>query len=134
MMQRKPAIIFFDGHCHLCCNAVQFILHRDKNGYFSYAPNEGKTATSLFQKQIGDSSPDSIVLFEHDKFYFRSTAALRIARKLSGAWPILYIFMLIPSPVRDWVYNIIAKNRYRWFGRMETCWMPKPEWKEKFLD
>jgi predicted DCC family thiol-disulfide oxidoreductase YuxK len=102
--------------------------------HFSYAPNEGKTATSLFQKQIGDSSPDSIVLFEHDKFYFKSTAALRIARKLSGAWPILYIFMLIPSPVRDWVYNIIAKNRYRWFGRMETCWMPKPEWKEKFLD
>jgi len=73
-------------------------------------------------------------LFEHDKFYFRSTAALRIARKLSGAWPILYILMLIPSPVRDWVYNIIANNRYRWFGRMETCWMPKPEWKEKFLD
>jgi predicted DCC family thiol-disulfide oxidoreductase YuxK len=134
MMQRKPAIIFFDGHCHLCCNSVQFILDRDKNGYFNYAPNEGKTAASLFQKRIGDSSPDSIVLFEHDKFYFRSTAALRIARKLSGAWPILYIFMLIPSPVRDWVYNIIANNRYRWFGRMETCWMPKPEWKEKFLD
>ena len=130
----QPAIILFDGHCHLCCNSVQFILKRDSNDRFQFAPIDGRTASSLFTNRLAGDTPDSIVLFENNTLYYRSTAALRIARKLSGAWPILYIFMLIPAPLRDWMYNIIAMNRYRWFGRSETCWMPKPEWKDKFLD
>jgi predicted DCC family thiol-disulfide oxidoreductase YuxK len=130
----EPAFIFFDGHCHLCCGSVQFILQRDPTGYFHYAPIDGTTANQLFAEWKIDSKPDSIVLYENGKYYTRSTAALRVARKLSGGWPLLYVFIIIPAPLRDWVYNIIARNRYNWFGRSETCWMPKPEWKERFRD
>lgn len=133
-MQQERAIIFFDGHCHLCCGSVQFILTRDLKAYFQYGPIDGATATSLFTQWETDSIPDSIVLYENGTFYARSTAALRVARNLSGGWPLLYAFMIIPAPIRDWVYTIIAKNRYKWFGRPETCWMPKPEWKQRFLD
>ncbi len=133
-MQTPPAIIFFDGHCHLCCGSVQFILCRDPHGYFTYAPIDGATADQLLKKSSTSPLPDSIVLYENGKIYTRSTAALRVARKLCGAWPLLYIFMLIPSLIRNGAYNLIARNRYKWFGRSETCWMPKPEWKERFLD
>ncbi len=133
-MQQEPAIIFFDGHCHLCTGSVQFILRRDKHGCFGYAPIDGSTANHLFKDWSTPSKPDSIVLFEKGLFYTRSTAALRVAKKLSGAWPLLFIFIIIPAPIRDWFYNILAKNRYRWFGKSETCWVPKPEWKEKFMD
>lgn len=132
-MRQEPALILFDGYCHLCCGSVQFILQRDPAGYFQYAPIDGNTARTLLT-QRADPSADSIVLYEGNKRYVRSTAALRIARKLSGAWPLLYVFIVIPAPLRDWVYKRIAKNRYRWFGRSETCWMPKPEWKNRFKD
>lgn len=133
-MQTEPAIIFFDGHCHLCCGSVQFILPRDPKSHFQYAPIDGTTAKDLFAQWNNTSIPDSIVLFENGKFYTRSTAALRVAKKLSGAWPLLYTLVVIPAPIRDWVYNIVARNRYKWFGRSESCWMPKPEWKGRFLD
>ena len=133
-MTQPSAIIFCDGHCHLCCGSVQFILQRDRTGYFQYAPIDGAKAKELFATWKTNSIPDSIVLYENGKFFARSTAALRVARKLSGAWPLLYAFMIIPAPIRDFVYNIIARNRYRWFGRSESCWMPKPEWKKRFLD
>ena len=129
---REPALIFFDGHCHLCCGSVQFILKRDRSGYFHFAPIDGPAANTLFSEWKTDTIPDSIVLYEQGKFYARSTAALRVARKLSGGWPLLYAFMIVPAPIRDWIYNLIAKNRYKWFGRSESCWMPKPEWKERF--
>lgn len=132
-MQHPPAIIFFDGHCHLCCGSVQFILRRDPRGYFHYAPIDGLTAQQLLKK-TNAPLPDSIVLYENGKIYTRSTAALRVARTLGGAWPLLYVFMLIPAPLRNACYNVIATNRYKWFGRSETCWTPKPEWKERFLD
>ena len=131
---REPALIFFDGHCHLCCGSVQFILKRDPFGYFHFAPMDGPAANTVFSNWKTDSIPDSIVLYEQGKFFARSTAALRVARKLTGGWPLLYVFMIIPTPIRDWVYNLIAKNRYKWFGRSESCWMPKPEWKERFRD
>jgi predicted DCC family thiol-disulfide oxidoreductase YuxK len=124
-MQTPAAIIFFDGYCHLCCRSVKFILRRDPRGYFTYAPIDGATADQLLKKSSTSPLPDSIVLYENGKIYTRSTAALRVARKLCGAWPLLYIFMLIPPPIRNAVYNIIARNRYKWFGRSESCWMPK---------
>jgi predicted DCC family thiol-disulfide oxidoreductase YuxK len=129
-MNQAPAIIFFDGHCH----SVQFMLLRDRSAYFHYAPIDGAKAKALFPQWKTPSIPDSIVLYEAGKFYARSTAALRVARKLSGAWPLFYGLIIVPAPIRDFVYNIIARNRYRWFGRSESCWMPKPEWKKRFLD
>jgi hypothetical protein len=132
---REPALIFFDGHCPLCCGFVRFILPRDRSGYFQYAPITGNTARELLHNPIENNPfPDSIVLYENGEFHTRSTAALRIFRKLSGAWPLLYVLVLIPAPLRNGLYNLFAKNRYRWLGRTEGCWLPKPEWKEKFKD
>jgi predicted DCC family thiol-disulfide oxidoreductase YuxK len=134
-MEKPQAIIFFDDHCHLCCGSVQFILKRDPGGYFQYAPVDSETAKQVFANwDKKEPIPDSIILYEAGRFYTRSTASLRVARKLSGSWPLLYAWMIVPGFIRDAVYNLIARNRYKWFGRSETCWMPKAEWKGRFLD
>ena len=128
-------IILFDGVCNLCNSSVQFVINHDPNHLFNYAPLQGDTAKDLL---ANSDSPgldlDSVVLVEDGKVYDRSTAALRIARKLKGGWPLLYGFIIVPKFIRDGVYNWIAKNRYRWFGKKESCMIPTPELKSKFLD
>jgi predicted DCC family thiol-disulfide oxidoreductase YuxK len=129
------AIVLFDGVCNLCEASVQFILLRDKLGYFKFASLQSNFAqTFLSEKGLKTSNFDSIVLIENGQIYQRSDAALRIARKLSGAWKIFYVLIVIPKFFRDAVYNFIANNRYRWFGKKEECLLPKPEWKGRFLN
>jgi len=82
---------------------------------------------------IAPENLESFILLENDKVYLRSTAALRIAKKLNGLWPLLYGFIIVPRFIRDAVYNYIAKNRYKWFGKQESCWVPTPELKSKFI-
>ena len=77
---------------------------------------------------------DSFVLVEGEKIYTRSSGALRVLGKLGRLWSSLYILMIIPRPLRDLVYNWIARNRYRWYGKQDSCWLPRPEWKDRFLD
>jgi predicted DCC family thiol-disulfide oxidoreductase YuxK len=128
------AIILFDGVCNLCNASVTFIIERDPSDRFRFAALQsdlGRKLTSKFG--IDSEKTDSIVLLEGDTAYTKSTAALRIARKLSGAWPLLYSFIIIPKPLRDWVYGYIAKNRYRWYGKQESCMIPTPALREKFL-
>ena len=128
-------IILFDGVCNLCNTSVQFVINRDPNHRFNYAPLQGDTAKDLL---ANSDSPgldlDSVVLVEDGKVYDRSTAALRIARKLTGGWPLLYGFIIVPKFIRDGVYNWIAKNRYRWFGKQDSCMIPTPELQSLFLD
>ncbi len=128
-------IILFDGVCNLCNTSVQFVINRDPKHRFNYAPLQGDTAKDLLAIS---GSPgldlDSVVLVEDGKVYDRSTAALRIARKLTGGWPLLYGFIIVPKFIRDGVYNWIAKNRYRWFGKQDSCMIPTPELKSLFLD
>lgn len=133
-MEKHQAIILFDGVCNLCDKSVQFILKRDKKAYFRFAALQSDEGQERL-KELGkdQSSFSSIVLMENGKVYEKSTAALRIARHLSGAWPLLYGFIIVPRFIRDAVYGWIAKNRYRWFGKKNHCMMPKPEWKERFL-
>lgn len=129
------AIVLFDGVCNLCEASVQFILLRDKFGYFKFASLQSNFAQTFLSEQgLKTSNFDSIVLIENGQIYQRSDAALRIARKLSGAWKIFYVFIVIPKFFRDAVYNFIANNRYRWFGKKDECLLPKPEWKERFLN
>ncbi|MFI5453792.1 thiol-disulfide oxidoreductase DCC family protein [Pedobacter sp. UC225_61] len=128
-------IIFFDGICNLCNGAVQFTIKRDHKNIFHFASLQSEYATekiALFN--IAPENLDSFILLENGKVYQRSTAALRVVRKLNGLWPLLYGFIIIPRFIRDAVYNYIAKNRYKWFGKQESCWMPTLELKEKFLD
>lgn len=127
-------IIFFDGVCNLCNNSVQFIIKRDKKNKFKFASLQSSFAKNNLSKHIDVDKLESIVLLNEDKLYTKSAAALLIARELSGMWPMFYVFIIIPSFIRDWFYNIIAKNRYRIFGKKDSCMIPSPAFKEKFLD
>jgi len=129
------AIVFFDGVCNLCNASVQFILKRDPKGYFRFAPLQSKAAREkLRDMPEAPSDISSILLLEDGICYTRSSAALRIARRLSGAWPVFYAAILIPRFLRDPIYDFIARHRYRWFGKLESCSLPKPEWRGRFLE
>jgi predicted DCC family thiol-disulfide oxidoreductase YuxK len=132
-MENK-AIILFDGVCNFCDSSVQFVLKRDKKGYFNFASLQSEIGQELLEKyKIPKDKFESLVLIENDKAYLFSTGALRIARKLNGAWPIFYGFIIIPSFIRNFFYKLIANNRYRLFGKKEECMIPSPEWRSRFL-
>ena len=129
-------IVLFDGVCNLCNATVQFILDRDRAGYFRFAALQSeagaKALTDLGHAPV-TGEPDSIMLIENNTVYDRSDAALRVARRLDGAWPLLAVTLIVPRVVRDLVYRFIARNRYRWFGRTEECRIPTPELRARFL-
>ncbi len=133
-MSEDQAVIFFDGVCNLCNGFVQFVIARDKAGYYKFASLQSATAeTYLKSCNYPTGELNSVVLYENGKCYTQSTAALRILKKLSGAWPVVFAFIIIPEKLRNLVYDLIAKNRYRWFGKQESCWLPTPELKGRFL-
>ncbi|WHY88761.1 thiol-disulfide oxidoreductase DCC family protein [Neobacillus novalis] len=127
-------IILFDGVCNLCNSSVQFILKRDPNSTFKFASLQGETGQALLKKYGLNTDSNSFVFIENEKIHLKSTAALRVCRKLTGAWRLLAALLIIPGFIRDPFYGIIAKNRYRWFGKKDSCMLPKPEWKNRFLD
>ncbi|EAQ40009.1 hypothetical protein MED134_04629 [Dokdonia sp. MED134] len=128
-------IILFDGVCNLCNGAITFIIQRDKKDLFRYAPLQSEIGKELAAKHHIDlDKVDSIILVTEDKAYAKSTAALRIAKQLSAGWPLLAVFLILPRFLRDAVYDFIARNRYKWFGKKEACMIPTPELKSKFLD
>ncbi|HET6993521.1 MAG TPA: thiol-disulfide oxidoreductase DCC family protein [Chitinophagaceae bacterium] len=134
MLPDKP-VILFDGVCNLCNRAVQFIIKRDKKKQFLFASLQGKTGTELLRRfDLPADQFNSFVLIEKGKAYTRSTATLRVAKKLSGGWSFLYGLIIVPPFLRDPVYNLIAKRRYQWFGKRDECMIPTPELKERFLD
>jgi predicted DCC family thiol-disulfide oxidoreductase YuxK len=127
-------IVFFDGVCNLCAGSVQFLLRHDRKGIFHFCSLQSKAANQLLNSQDADPLQlKTLALLEKERLYTRSTAVLRIARKLGGAWPLLYAGMIIPRFIRDSLYDWVAANRYRWFGKKESCWLPQPEWSERFI-
>jgi len=132
---KNKDVILFDGHCNLCNKTVQFILNQDRIGRFLFASLQGR-AGKEFLSRFGmlDAPRKSILLIQKDIVYSQSSAALRIARGLPGAWKLLYGFMIIPAPIRNGVYHYIAENRYKWFGRRESCWLPTDALRSRFLD
>ncbi|MCB0653562.1 MAG: thiol-disulfide oxidoreductase DCC family protein [Saprospiraceae bacterium] len=134
-MSGPHPIILFDGVCNLCNGSVQFVLNRDRAGYFKYASLQSESGQELLKKYgLPTDDYNSFVLVEGERVYTQSTAALRVARNLEGAWKILYGFIIIPAFIRDAVYSLIARNRYRIFGKRESCMLPQPEWKSRFLE
>lgn len=131
----EQAIVLFDGVCNFCDRTVQFILARDRRRHFKFAPLQSGAGVSLLQ-QHGLPTDDlySVVLLEGEHAYTRSTAALRILKHLGGLWSILYLFIVIPRPIRDLFYRFFAQRRYRWFGQMDQCMVPPPEVKDRFLN
>ena len=134
-MSTTTTILFFDGHCNLCNNSVDFVITRDKKRVFRFAPLQGETAKDVLgDVNIDLENPDSFVLSKDNEVYFRSTAALMVARQLGFPWSLMSVFLVVPPFIRDAVYNLIARNRYKWFGRKETCRLPSPEERSLFLD
>ncbi|NHB69998.1 DUF393 domain-containing protein [Bacteroidales bacterium M08MB] len=129
----NKSIILFDGVCNLCNASVQFIIKRDKGDYFRFAALQSETGKAIANKYDVSDNASSVILIENEKKYTESTAALKIAKKLSGLWPLLYLFIIIPPPIRNSIYRIIAKNRYRWFGKKDECMVPPPEQTHKFI-
>jgi predicted DCC family thiol-disulfide oxidoreductase YuxK len=130
-----PSLVFFDGLCNLCSASVRFIIQRDPAGKFKFASLQSEVVRQWLVKLGHDPAVlHTIVLVKGEKMFFKSDAALEIARCLSGLWPVLYVFKIVPRFIRNPVYDWIARNRYRWFGKRETCWLPSEKWKGRFLD
>lgn len=128
-------VVLFDGVCNLCNGAVDFILDRDPEGKLAFASlQSGAGQELLAQHGLSTENFDSVVLLKEGKVYRKSTAALEIAGRLKGAWPMLKVFKLVPRPLRDAIYNFIGRNRYNFFGKREQCRMPTPEIRNRFLE
>lgn len=131
-----PPIVLFDGVCNLCNAAVRFILDNDKKGTIRFASLQSDFARTLLGSRAADSSgdPETILFIEDGRVYDRSTAALRIARHLKGIWPVAGVYLVVPPAIRDAAYDLVAKRRYRLFGRSDVCRVPTAEEAAKFLD
>ena len=122
----ESKLILFDGVCNLCNSSVQFILKRDKKQHFKFG-----SLQSVFSEAI---DYDSLILILEDKVFYKSDAALEIARFLGYPYKLMYVFKFVPLSIRNWFYDIIAKNRYIWFGKRSECYMPTAQLKERFID
>jgi len=130
----KP-LVFFDGVCNYCNYWVNFCIRRDRQKKLLFAPLQGKTANQLLPEYLpGPAVMESVILVDKGKLYTKSAAVLRLARYLDGGWKLAYGLIIIPGFIRDFVYNIIARNRYRWFGKRDECMVPTPAYKERFLE
>lgn len=129
----SKGIILFDGVCNFCNSSINFTIKHDPEGKFKFAPLQSEYAKKALGK-TEDITPESVVLIQNNNVYYKSDAALRISKQLSGIWPLMYVFIIIPKPIRNWVYDLIAKNRYKWFGKMDTCMIPTPAVRARFIE
>lgn len=128
------AIVLFDGVCNFCNGSVNFIIDRDRDGIFKFAPLQSAIGQEMLAKfGINVSETDSIILIEDENAYMYSTAALRIAKRIGGIWSLLYAFIIVPWFIRDWAYRLFAKNRYRLFGKKDACMIPTQNDRARFL-
>jgi len=133
-VNENPSIVLFDGHCTFCHGSVVFIIRRDRRQRYKFASLQSDYGRDVLHRAgVTLENFDTMLLLEDGEVYDRSTAALRIARHLDGLWPVCYVFIIIPRPVRDLVYNWIARNRYEWFGRTEACLLPTPDLRDRFV-
>jgi predicted DCC family thiol-disulfide oxidoreductase YuxK len=127
-------VVLFDGVCNLCNASVLFVIDRDPRGRFLFAPLQSAEAERLLRaRRYEGAELDSVLLVDGARVHARSTAALKVARHLRGAWPLLAAFLLVPRPIRDVVYDWVARNRYRWFGRRDACRVPTAALRSRFI-
>jgi predicted DCC family thiol-disulfide oxidoreductase YuxK len=131
----SPPVVLFDGVCKFCNGSVNFILRRDRRGQLKFASLQSDYGRTVLNKHGKYSDAmDSMMLVEGDRLTVKSTAVIRISKYLGGAWPLCMITLVVPRFVRDFLYDIIAKNRYRWFGKYDTCRLPDPEFEDRFYE
>lgn len=135
MNPSPSSIILFDGVCNLCNGFVQFVIKRDKTERFIFGTLQSEAATKLLDGfEYSSEKMNTVILIEEGKIYTQSTAALRIAKQLAGGWSLFYGFIIVPKFLRDGIYNLIAKYRYRIFGKEPTCMVPAPKLKKRFIE
>ncbi|TQR21565.1 thiol-disulfide oxidoreductase DCC family protein [Psychrobacillus vulpis] len=127
------AIVLFDGECNFCDSSVQFIIARDPNGYFRFAALQSDIGIELKKKYRIPEKLDGVIVIENNKVYDSSDAALVICKNLKGMWKVFYPFIVIPKYISDIMYKLVAKNRYKWFGKKDSCTIPSPEIRNRFL-
>jgi len=130
----KP-ILFFDGVCNLCSGFVQFVIERDPDGMFQFASLQSEAGQEILRKNgMSETNLKTVILLKNGRTYTHSDVALEMSRELGGIWSLFYVFKIIPKFLRDKIYDWVATNRYKWFGEKESCWIPTPELKARFLD
>lgn len=130
----KEKIILFDGVCNLCNSSVQFVIRHDKKQIFTFSSLQSEFGQKTLNKNgLDPNNFSSFLYLENNTLHTKSSASLRVSKELSGIIKLLYIFIVIPKPIRDWIYSIVAKNRYKWFGKQDSCWIPTPELKSRFI-
>ena len=128
-------VILFDGVCNLCSGSVQFIIKHDPQQQFRFASLQSAFGQQVLEKyNLPVTTFGSFILLDNGSIYTKSSGALRVAKKMNGAWPALNIFMIVPPFIRNAVYDYVAKNRYQWFGKKEECWIPTPNLKQLFIE
>ena len=137
-MAQPTTIILFDGVCNLCSGVVRFVIARDPHAHFRFAALQSDAARRACA-EVGATppaavDPDTIIVIADGRALERSDAALAIASRLPFPWPMFGVFRILPRALRDWAYRLIARNRYRWFGKSDTCLMPTPELRARFLE
>lgn len=132
-MINNEKILLFDGICNLCNNLVLFIIKRDTESQFKFASLQSEMGKLLLKKYILESNNlNTVVYIKGEKYFLKSTAILNIIKDLGGYWKLFYVFILIPKFIRDFIYDLIAKSRYRIFGKKESCMIPNPEINQRF--
>lgn len=133
--KENSKVILFDGVCNLCNDSVKFIIKNDKRNIFKFAPLQGKYGIKIQNSyNINTTKINSIILVDGENTFTKSSAALRIAKDLRAPFFMFYVFIIIPVFIRNFIYDLIAKNRYKWFGKMDNCMIPTKELKSKFFD
>jgi predicted DCC family thiol-disulfide oxidoreductase YuxK len=134
MSSKEPLILLFDGVCNLCNGIVQFTIKRDPREKFKFASLQSASGQELLkQRGLPLDDFDSFVYIRGDQFFVKSSAGLNVLKDLGGIWKLFYVFIILPRSFRDFVYNMVAKSRYKIFGKRETCMIPTPELRERFL-
>jgi predicted DCC family thiol-disulfide oxidoreductase YuxK len=135
MENQLTHIILFDGVCNLCNSSVQFIIRHDKKNRFRFASLQSDFGQNqLIKYQIDSKNTDSFIYIKSDHAYIKSTAGLLVLKDLGGLWKLPFLFIVFPKTLRDWIYDLIAKNRYKLFGKKESCMVPTPDLKSRFIN
>jgi predicted DCC family thiol-disulfide oxidoreductase YuxK len=127
-------IILFDGICNFCNASVQFIIKRDPQAHFRFASLQSEVGKKMLTKYRIPEDINSFILIAGERYYTKSSAALRVCKHLKGFWKLFYVFILVPRPIRDCFYHFIAGNRYKWFGKRESCMIPSEDIRKRFLE
>ena len=128
-------VLYFDGVCNLCSSFVQFVIRHDRKQEFRFASLQSAAGQAVLKSQhLSTEEFHSTLLYDGQRYLLKSDVALTIFKSFGGAWSLLYGFMIVPRFIRDWVYDVVAKNRYRWFGKKDACMIPTPALKSRFLN